>query len=135
MKTAFLFIPAYHPPAYVGATPSPYQSGIVDTFEAKACELCPMVFRHANATQLAKDPSGRFAHPAIVTPYEFGLEEVSALGKLASLALRVFKLESINANVGGETTLLNIADAKEIEAGTLVWPTQREVVCQAEDEF
>lgn len=123
MKIATLFIPAYLPRAYAGATPTPYQSGTVDKFERQLADLSPVVIRQPNATRLLPDTSGRFAHPEIVTPYQVVVSpDEPALGDAIILALKTFGLESFTVTLSDiEGAPVSTADAEALAAGIHPW--------------
>jgi hypothetical protein len=122
MKLATLLIPAYLPRAYVGATPTPYQSGTVDKFEREIVLMSPLVVRHANAVRIMPDRVGRFAHQQVVTEYDFMWEaNADSLGKAIALALKSFGLEKVLVVCAGEVEEIDLAGAAELETGLHPW--------------
>lgn len=122
MRIASLLIPAYMPPAYAGATPTPYQSSTVDNFERDLVKLSPLVVRHGNATTLRPDLHGRFVHQGIHTRYDVALQDDKktdgyVLGDAVLLALKAFKLESITVICNGEADEINVGAVEELQAG------------------
>jgi hypothetical protein len=123
MKLITLLIPAYMPRPYEGATPVPYQSGIVDKWEKQFAEISPAVLRLPNVVRLLPDPSGRFAHPQIVTPYQVLADsESDTAGNAIALALKVFTLAKLT--VFSQDTLgedFNTEDAANLATGLHSW--------------
>lgn len=122
MKIASLLVPAYLPRSYIGATPTPYQSGTVDNFERELAALSPFVVRQPNATRLLTDPAGRFVAQQIVTQYDLLFDpETTNLGEAIMLALKSFTLDTITVVCDGDAEPFKKDDAENIAAGLHAW--------------
>jgi len=124
MKLASLLVPAYLPRAYVGATPTPYQSGTVDAFERALVKLCPaLTVRHHNSTRLHHDPEGRFVAQQIVTRYDVQIDPTTTqLGDVIDLALATFKIDKIEVIYDdAQAATLTADDAAALKDGLHDW--------------
>lgn len=115
MKLAVLLVPAYLPPSHPGATPTPYQSGLVDKFEMGLAKLSPVVIRGHNVTRLIPDEGGRWLTQQIVTPYRLIVSPAeTALGDAIALTLKSFNIPKVTVlfvDADGEDFALGDADA------------------------
>lgn len=123
MKLATLLVPAYLPPSHPGATPTPYQSGVVDKFEKLLVELAPVLTRDGNTNRLTRDAAGRWVTVQIVTPYRFIFApDETTLGDAIALTLKTFNIPSVTVIVvdadGAELTL---SEAEELQSGIHPW--------------
>lgn len=122
MSILSVLVPAYTPRAYAGATPTPYQSGVVDKFERQLAALSPHVVRHHNSTRLLPDVSGRFAHQEILTRYDVLVDpEEKTMGEVIELTLKSFNLENVTALYRGDAQPLTVEDAVTMLDGLHDW--------------
>lgn len=113
MKLASLLVPAYLPRAYVGATPTPYQSGTVDKFERDLAAMSPFVIRNGQSCRLTPDPAARFVNQQIVTRYDLLVDpETTTLADAIGLTLKSFGLDKV-------TVIFDDADAEDFNTDRL----------------
>lgn len=127
MKIVSLLVPACLPAPYVGATPTPYQSGTVDRFERELAKMSPLVIRHANSTRLHEDAAGRFAHVQIVTRYDLLVDPAhETAGNAVALALKTFGLDKLAVILGDDAEDMDAGAAADLAAGLHIWNSLEE---------
>jgi hypothetical protein len=122
MKLATLLVPAYLPRSHPGATPTPYQSSTVDTFERGLVALSPLVIRRPNAVRITADPHGRFVHQQIVTEYEMMWDPATVeLSKAVDMALKAFALSEVVVLCDGDAEPISANGVTELAEGLHPW--------------
>lgn len=133
MKFMSLLIPVYLPRAYPSATPAPYQSSTVDSFERELSKLSGFLVRHGNTTRLSPDVQGRFVHQQIVVRYDLMIDPTEkTMGDAIVLALKSFGVGSIAVIFADkEVSEITILEALEIQAMLHPWCEIKEANCAA----
>lgn len=122
MKLAYILVPAYMPVPYVGATPTPYQSGTVDKYERQLAALSPFVVRHPGSARLRPDSAGRFVHQELTTSYEVLFDpETQTLAEVIDLTLKSFNLETVTVTMGGDAEPFSKVETLALMDGLHPW--------------